>query len=105
MSVRAARGQVCVVETLKPAGGIDKYRLARVVKTTKEGVITHIDLHGELPRASSANTLRLHNASKSWAATGPRGERLAKGDLDFPQEWDSLEEATKWVNDWLKKNP
>ena len=104
MTTSAKRGEVCVVETLKPAGGVDKYLLARVVKTTKEGVITHVAPYGDLPRASATSTLRFHNVSRTWAATGPRGERLAKGDLEFPQEWATLDQATAWVNAWLKEN-
>ena len=100
----AKRGEVCVIETIKPAGGVDKYRLARVIKCTREGRIVNVEPHGRLTRASSTNTLRFHNVSRTWAATGPNGDRLAKGDLEFPQEWQTLDEAAAWVNQWLKEN-
>ena len=99
----AKRGQVCVCETIKPSGGVDKYKLARVVKTTREGKITHVEPYGEMSRASSVNTLRFHNVGRTWSVTGAEGELLAKG-VELPQEWKTLEEATQWVKDWLKGN-
>ena len=102
--VPAKRGQICVCETIKPAGGVDKYKLARVLKCTREGKITHVEPYGELSRASSTNTLRYHNVSRTFSATGAEGDRLAKGDLEFPQEWESLDEATMWIRGWLKEN-
>ena len=101
---KAKRGQLCVAQIVKPVGGVDCYKLCRVVKTTRDGVITHVNPYGRLQNASSVNTLLFHNVSKTWSAAGPPGERLAKADFEFPMEWPTIEEATKHLNDWLDAN-
>lgn len=101
---KAKRGQLCVAKVVKPLGGVDCYKLCRVVKATKDGEITHVDPDGRLRNASGAYTLKYQNVSKTWSAAGPRGDRLAKADFAFPMSWHSIEEATKFVNDWLDAN-
>lgn len=102
MSVKAKRGDVCVVKVLSAIGGTKHYSLARVLKTNKAGDVTHVDPYGALGKANSQSSLSFHMVADSgvWKCSGPEGERVA-AKATFPKQWKTLEEARAEIKTWL----
>ena len=102
MNAKAKRGDVCVVKVLDYLGRARHYSLARVLRTTRAGDVTHVDPYGELGKANGGSTLSFHMVAKSdvWKCSGPEGARIAEKAV-FPKQWATLEEARAEIASWL----